>query len=113
MLASRGGGLEPPIDTPWPRVDDVDGLRQSIVTTRTMGFGGKAAIHPTQLGPIAAGFQPTEEERSSARRLLDAYAASERTGNGAFLLDGRLVDYVSVVNARRLLDIAAVGEGAE
>lgn len=112
VLASRGGRLERPIDTPWPHVADVDGLARSIETARTMGFGGKAAIHPGQLGLIATGFQPTEEECASARRVLAAYAASERSGSGAFLLDGRLVDYVSVVNARRILNIVDADDGA-
>lgn len=105
VLVSRASGLEPPIDTPWARIDDVDGLERSAALARTMGFVGKAAIHPSQIERIAGAFRPSEEDRKEAQRILDAYAAFERAGSGAFVLDGQLVDYVSVVRARRTLGV--------
>jgi citrate lyase subunit beta / citryl-CoA lyase len=105
VLSSRAYGLEPPIDTPWAHVGDADGLAQSAALARSMGFAGKAAIHPSQIDAIAGAFRPSAEERAEAQHILDAYAAAAGEGSGAFLLDGRLVDYVSVVRARRTLGV--------
>jgi citrate lyase subunit beta / citryl-CoA lyase len=105
VLVSRASGLEPPIDTPWAHVGDAEGLARSANLGRSMGFAGKAAIHPSQIDAIQDAFRPSEEEREEARRILDAYAASAHEGSGAFLLNDRLVDFVSVVHARRILGI--------
>ncbi|MCB1744968.1 MAG: CoA ester lyase, partial [Gammaproteobacteria bacterium] len=41
VLASRAGGLEPPLDTVFIHIGQIDGLRQSTRLARNLGFQGK------------------------------------------------------------------------
>jgi len=40
------------LDAPFFDVHDGEGLKQEIVRSRALGYSGKCAIHPTQVGPI-------------------------------------------------------------
>lgn len=100
VLAARLAGIQP-IDTPWPDLDDGDGLRTEAERARRLGFTAKAAIHPSQVAIIRDAFSPTEDEIERARRIVDAH---ERGGSGVFRLDGVMVDRPVVDAARRLLD---------
>jgi len=49
-------------------------------------------------------FSPTEEELARARRLIAAAEAAQARGEGAFALDGRMVDEPVVARARALVE---------
>ena len=49
VVVSRAAGLEAPIDSVYPRLDDEAGLREQAEFARSLGFFGKSAIHPRQL----------------------------------------------------------------
>jgi citrate lyase beta subunit len=85
------------IDSPFFAIDDAVGLAAECLAVRSQGYGGKLAIHPTQIGPIEAAFAPTAEERDLARRILEASA-----GGAAAMLDGRMVDEAMARWARRI-----------
>lgn len=106
VAASRAAGLDAPIDTVYPDLDDVDGLAAEAQQARRLGFAGKACVHPRQVGPIHAAFSPTEAEVAQARRIVDAYAAA---GAGALRVDGEMVDEPVVARARAIL--AQAGQG--
>lgn len=108
VAVSRAFGLEPPIDTPWGAISDLDGCARSVATARAAGFAGKAIIHPSHVAIANAGFTPSAEAVTEARNILAAYAAAAADGRGAFQIDGRLIDFAHVVKARRTL--AANGE---
>jgi citrate lyase subunit beta / citryl-CoA lyase len=110
VTASRAGGLEPPVDTIWPTIADAEGLGRSLTQARQMGFAGKAVIHPSHVAAANAAFAPSQAAIAMANRVLEAAAAAERDGQGAFQMDGRLMDHVSVVWARRVL--AQIGESS-
>jgi len=106
-IISRAAGLEPPIDTVWPALDDEGGLRAECTTARAMGYQGKMAIHPSQLGIVNAAFSPSATEVASAERIVAAFDAAERAGSSALVLDGRFIDYPVVHRARAVLAGAA------
>jgi citrate lyase subunit beta/citryl-CoA lyase len=69
-----------------------------------MGFGGRAAIHPAQVGVINDVFTPSPREVAAAREVI---ASFEAAGGGASVDDeGRMVDEAVVRAARRTLSIA-------
>ncbi len=106
VLASRAAGIEPPIDSVYPLLDDTDGLRDQAVFARSLGFFGKSAIHPRQLQILHEVFTPSEAEIEWALSVLDGF---ERVGGGGFALpSGEFVDLPVADRARRLLDIAGV-----
>lgn len=93
--AAAAGGVAA-IDSPFFAIDQVEALAAECRKSRTLGFHGKAAIHPSQLEAIAHGFTPTEAEREQARRILEA--APEGVG----VLDGKMIDIAMVRWARRV-----------
>jgi citrate lyase subunit beta/citryl-CoA lyase len=104
---SRAAGIEPPIDTVWPHLDDEKGLAAEAHTARAMGFGGKMTIHPKQLEIVNHTFTPTSEEIAYARKVCEAFDAAEAGGSSAIVVDGAFVDYPVVHRARALLRDAA------
>jgi citrate lyase subunit beta/citryl-CoA lyase len=105
VVMSRAAGLEPPIDSVWPRLDDEAGLREQATFARSLGFFGKSAIHPRQLPILHEVFTPSERELGWAREVV---AAFEAAGGAALRLPGgEFVDLPVARRARRLLELAA------
>lgn len=104
VVASRAAGLGPPVDSVYPRLGDDGGLRRQAEFARSLGFFGKSAIHPRQLGTIHDVFTPSAEELAWARAVLEAFAAAG--GNAVKLPDGEFVDLPVADRARRLLELA-------
>jgi (S)-citramalyl-CoA lyase len=86
------------IDSPFFDVADSAALAADCEAAREMGFSGKAAIHPSQIGPINAAFTPSEADRAFAGRVLAAGA-----DGAAALLDGKMIDEAIVRWARRIV----------
>lgn len=105
-FASRAAGLAPPIDTVAPDIADLEGLVGSARRAKALGHFGKMLIHPTQIGPTNAVFTPTADEVAVAERVLEEFAASVARGDGALVVDGRLIDAASVREAE---DVVALG----
>jgi citrate lyase subunit beta/citryl-CoA lyase len=104
VLASRAAGIEPPIDSVFPLLDDEDGLRDQAEFARSLGFFGKSAIHPRQLRTLHEVFTPTSSEIAWAETVLAGFDAA---GGGGFALpSGEFVDLPVADRARRLLEIA-------
>ena len=106
-IISRAAGLEKPGDSVFVNVEDDEGLRASALRGKRLGYGGKAAIHPRQIPIIHDAYKPTEAEVGQAQKILDAAAQFAAEGQGAFLLEGRMVDEPIVARARDLLDFNA------
>ena len=106
MIASRAAGIEPPIDSVYPHLDDTDGLRRQARSSRSLGFFGKSAIHPSQLPAIHAEFSPREDELRWAREVVEAF---DRAGGAALRLpSGEFVDLPVAERARSILRLAEV-----
>ena len=84
-------------------IKDEEGLRREARLAQRMGFTGKAAIHPVQVPPINEVFSPDAETIAFARRVIEAYEASDA---GVALLDGKVVELPVVRAMRRALAIA-------
>ena len=100
---SAAAGLRSPFDTVYLDVRDTEGLEREADLARSLGFGGKACIHPGQVETVNRVFTPSEAELEWARRVLEAYREALREGRGAVALDGKMVDMPIVRHAERLL----------
>ena len=103
VLASGAARLPPPLDSPWLRIPDLDGLVQFANASRQEGFGGMLLIHPSHVAAVNQAFAPTPQEIAWAREILGASAAAAAGGRGAFAHDGRMVDEAIVRRARGIL----------
>lgn len=105
-LVSRAARLQRPLDCGYFDVSDPDGLRASTLRGKALGYGGKGAIHPEQVATILEVYRPSEAAVINAHRIVDAAAAHSGQGDGAFLLDGRMIDRPVVLRAVEILDLA-------
>ena len=87
-------------------LDDEDGLRQSCIQGRDMGFDGKTLIHPSQIAFANQIFGPSPEEIDEARQRITAYEAAISSGAGIAVLHGKLVEELHIQDAKRILALA-------
>lgn len=102
-LASRAGGLQGPVDTAFFDITDDEGYRIDCEQAKSLGFQGKAAIHPRQVAIANAVFSPSPDEIIEAQKIVKAFREAERQGLGAITVDNKLVDYAMVKTADKLL----------
>lgn len=92
--------LEKPLDTVYPDISDIAGLRQFAQDARDLGFSGMLAIHPSQVEVINQVFTPSEQEIDWAKRVLDAAKGAP----GAFRLEGKMIDAPVIAEASRIVE---------
>jgi malyl-CoA/(S)-citramalyl-CoA lyase len=102
LVACRAYGLRA-IDGVYGDIRDTKGFLAATRRAAALGYEGKWAIHPTQIGPINEVFSPGAEEVARARRIVEAMAEAAREGRGAVQVDGRLVDIANIRMAQNLL----------
>ena len=100
VLASRRAGLAAPVDGVTAALQDPDQLRRDTARSRRFGFGARLCIHPAQVAVVNAGLGPSAMEVDWALRVL---AHQQRTGEGVFTLDERMVDAPVLKLAQRTL----------
>ena len=103
VAACALGGIRA-IDSPYFEVRDQDGLGQELRRSVSFGFSAKAAVHPSQVGPINDALTPTDREVEYARKVI------EESKKGVGIMDGKMIDEAVARRARRIL--AAAGKTA-
>jgi citrate lyase subunit beta-like protein len=91
------------IDTPFIDIKDTEGLVAETREALALGYSGKLAIHPGQVGPIQETFTPRPEELEEARLLIEEHERQQARGAGVFVLGGRMIDMPMVRAARAVL----------
>lgn len=107
-IAARIAEVES-MDTPFPDIDDVEGLRKEASSARMLGFTGKQAIHPSQVEIIHEVFTPTPEEIEAARKIVAAF--SEKDVKGVITVDGKMVDRPVFRRAQMVLQKSRMSSG--
>lgn len=102
-VASRVAGIAPPIDSVSPSIDDLLAVTADAERGRRFGFAGKLCIHPKQVAPTNAAFQPTAQEVEWAEALLVEVAARGPSDAGTFSFRGAMIDRPVVERARALV----------
>jgi citrate lyase subunit beta/citryl-CoA lyase len=103
VVAARARGLRA-LDGPVADYRDEEGLRESCLISRSLGFDGKWCIHPAQIEAVNEVFSPTEREVEWARKVVEAYERASAAGTGAISVDGQMIDAASIKMARNTLD---------
>ena len=108
-IAAHACGVQP-IDTPWVNVQDTDGLIKDCETAKKLGFTGKLAIHPLQLNTINIAFSPSESEIGYAKKIVESFNKAAKSGVGAISLNGKMIDYASLRQAKEVLQLSKMIE---
>jgi (S)-citramalyl-CoA lyase len=96
------------IDVPFIGVDDAE-LERETSRIKALGFTGKIAIHPRQVGVINRVFTPNAAEIARAKAALAAFDAA---GRAATLFEGRLLEAPLVRGFQRTLAAASSGDAS-
>jgi citrate lyase subunit beta/citryl-CoA lyase len=108
VVAARAAGIQA-IDGPYARVGDDDGLRRRAQLARALGLDGKWTIHPSQITIVNEVFSPDRGQWERALAMLAAYDEAHRSGAGAAVFEGEMIDEANRKMAER---IAQAGRAA-
>ncbi|MGQ9799184.1 MAG: aldolase/citrate lyase family protein [Ignavibacterium sp.] len=103
--AARAAGIQP-IDTVFSDVADMEGLRQSVLEAKSLGFEGKGCIHPRQIPVVHQAFAPTAEEIEKAKKIVLAFEEAEKKALGVVSLGSKMIDPPVVKRAQKTIDLA-------
>ena len=103
VVDSAAAGIRAPFDVVRLDWHDEARLEAECRLARSLGFGGKLCIHPSQLPVVNRVFAPAADDVAWARRVLEAYDEGLSAGRGAVALDGQMIDLPVVERARRIL----------
>ena len=111
VLASRAAGIEPPIDSVYPQLDDADGSARAGRVRPVPGVLRQVGDPPPATRDPAPGVHP--HRRGNRLGTRGCRRASTRPAAEASRLpSGEFVDLPVADRARRLLEIAGVRETA-
>jgi (3S)-malyl-CoA thioesterase len=68
-----------------------------------LGFDGKTLIHPGQIEIANAAFAPQPDAIDLAQRQIAAFDEAAARGEGVAVVDGKIVENLHIVTAKRLL----------
>lgn len=105
ILAARAAGIQP-IDSVFSDVSDEEGLRQSVLEAKSLGFEGKGCIHPGQIRVVHEGFAPGEQEIARAKKIYLALEEAKKKGSGVVALGSKMIDPPVVKRAQKILNLA-------
>jgi citrate lyase subunit beta/citryl-CoA lyase len=105
LLAARACGLAI-LDGVHLDLADAEAFEAACRQGAELGFDGKTLIHPGQIGPANAAFAPDADALARARRIIEAHEQAARKGKGVVVVDGRLVENLHVIEARRQVELA-------
>ncbi len=78
---------------------DLAGITAAAREARAHGFDGATCVHPAVVPLLNAAFAPSAEEQAWAKRVLELAAV----GEGAFQLDGKMIDAPIIARARAVM----------
>lgn len=109
VLAARAAG-DDCIDTVHTDIEDHDGLAEETRFAAQLGYDGKMAIHPGQVGVINDAFTPNQSDIEWAQRVVEAQEEAAASGTGVYRVDGEMIDAPLVAQAERILSRARAAD---
>jgi len=103
--AARAAGIQP-IDTVFADVSDNEGLRASVLESKSLGFEGRGCIHPRQIPIVHEAFAPTPQELVKAEKIVAAFEEAQAKGLGVVSLGSKMIDPPVVKRALRTVALA-------
>ncbi|MDO9577697.1 MAG: citrate lyase acyl carrier protein [Candidatus Cloacimonadales bacterium] len=96
-------------DSVFSDVNDMEALKQNVLTSKSLGFDGMGCIHPRQIPVIHANFAPTEKEIEKAKQIVAAFQEAKEKGLGVVSLGSKMIDAPVVKRAQKVLELVSVG----
>jgi citrate lyase subunit beta / citryl-CoA lyase len=107
LLDTRAAGSHIlPLDGVFSDLNDETGLIADSRLSARLGYIGRTVIHPKQIAPVKGAYAVPEVEVAYYQKVAAEFAAAEKAGTAAIVVDGKLVDYAMAQRARRVLELA-------
>lgn len=103
--ACKAAGIQA-IDSVYSDVGNMEGLKENVAQSKSLGFEGMGCIHPRQVPVIHEGFAPLEDEIHKAEKIVEAFNEAESKGLGVISLGTKMIDPPVVKRAQKTLDLA-------
>ena len=105
VVAAKAAGIQP-IDSVFSDVADMDGLKQNVLISKSLGFEGMGCIHPRQIPVIKQGFAPDEGEIEKSKKIVLAFETAKKKGLGVVALGSKMIDPPVMARAQKIIDLA-------
>ncbi len=105
VMAASVAGIDA-IDTVWSDIDDVDGFKAEVESSRNLGFAGKSCIHPSQVEIVHSIFTPSMEEVEKSLVIIEAAKNANIHDGGVITVNGMMVDLPVIAKAERIIALA-------
>lgn len=106
VVAAKAAGIQA-IDSVFSDVSDMESLRATVRTSKSLGFEGMGCIHPRQVAVIRTGYAPDEAEIAKSGKIVVAYERAQSEGLGVVSLGSKMIDPPVVARAQRIIDLAS------
>ena len=103
--ACKAAGIQP-IDSVYSDVANMEGLKETALNARSLGFEGMGCIHPRQIDVIRKCFLPDIQEIEKAARIIIAFEQAEKEGLGVVALGSKMIDPPVVKHALNTISLA-------
>ena len=103
LIAARAAGCRCPLDSVFANVKDLAGFEADTKSSRSLGYRGRALIHPSQIEPANRLYSPASGEIAESRRLVEVFEAAVAKGHASVLFDGRMIDVAMAKAARNVI----------
>ena len=103
--ACRAAGIQA-IDSVFSDVADMDGLKENVKRSKSLGFDGMGCIHPRQIKVIHDSFAPETEEIEKAKKIVNAFIEATEKGLGVVSLGTKMIDPPVVKRALNTINLA-------
>ena len=95
-----------PIDSVFSDVADMEGLKENVKTSKSLGFEGMGCIHPRQINVIQDSFAPEPDEIEKAKKIVLAFVEAEKKGLGVVSLGTKMIDPPVVKRNQKIINLA-------
>lgn len=112
LAAARAYGLAL-VDGVYTDLKDTDGFQAECEQGATLGMDGKSLIHPGQIAACMAAFTPDEAEVLEAKAICAAFADPVNAGKGVLTVHNKMVEFLHLKAAQRLLMKAGLAEDSQ
>jgi citrate lyase subunit beta/citryl-CoA lyase len=102
ILAARAHGRSV-VDGIQSNLKDMHTFEYSCRLGRDMGLDGKTLVHPDQLIYCNEAYTPKPAEVAQAKEVIGAFEKAATEGRGNVVVNGRLIEQMHVVAARRMV----------
>lgn len=110
LAAARAYGLAL-VDGVYTDLKDMDGFQAECEQGAALGLDGKSLIHPGQVAACTAAFTPGDVEVQEAKAIRAAFANPQNAGKAVLTVNNKMVEFLHLKAALRVLAKAGITDG--